>query len=88
MATGQARDTQVVQATGNGNHCFGQSIGGAAELILGNATDLHTGYCVLHPDADPCQAAVVPFLAWLQFGVLRLFSAADVPSPLTAEKPS
>lgn len=73
MTSGPARDPQVVQATRNGDDRIGQSIGGVAELILGNATDLHTGDGVLNSDADPCQAAVVSFLARLQFGVLRLF---------------
>ena len=73
MSSGPARDTQIVQSTGNGDDSIGQSIGGVAELIFGNATDLHSGDSVLHPDADPGQAAVVPFLARLQFGVLRLF---------------
>jgi len=73
MSSGPARDTQIVQATGNLHHSIGQSIGGVAELILGNATDLHPGDGVLHPDANPGQAAVVPFLARLQFNVLRLF---------------
>ena len=73
MSSGPARDTQVVQATSNGDDSIGQSIGGVAELILGNATDLYPGDDVLNPDADPGQAAVVPFLARLQFGVLRFF---------------
>ena len=73
MSSGPARDTQIVQAAGNGDDGIGKALSGVAELILGNATDLHPGDGVLHPDANPGQAAVVPFLARLQFNVLRLF---------------
>ena len=73
MSSGPPGDTQVVQATRNGDHSIGQSIGGVAELILGNATDLHTrdGMLDAHPHA--CQATVMPFLARLQLRVLGLF---------------
>jgi hypothetical protein len=73
MSSGPACDAQVVQATRNGDHNIRQSIGSVAELILGNATDLHARNRMLHPHANASQAAVVPFLARFQFRVLGLF---------------
>jgi hypothetical protein len=73
MAPGAACDAQVVQATGNGHHGVRHSIGDIAELVLGNATDLHTSNRMLHTDPNSSQAAIVPLLARLQLGVLAFF---------------
>lgn len=73
MASGTASAAQVVQATGNLDDDIGQSISGVAELVFGNATNLYPGDGMLHAYPGSRQAAIVPFLTRLQFGVLGLF---------------
>ena len=73
MAAGAPGAAQIVQATGNLNDGVGQSFSSIAELIFGDATDLHASHRMLHAYPRPRQVAIVPFLARLQFRVLGLF---------------
>ena len=73
MSSGTACDAQIVQATGNGDDGIGQSLGGVAESVFGNATDFHASDRMLDAHPHARQAAVVPFLARLQLRVLWFF---------------
>ena len=73
MASGTAGDAQVVQATRNLHDGIREAFGSVAELVFGNATDLHSGNRMLHAHAGASQVAIVPFLARLQFCILGLF---------------
>lgn len=64
MAAGTPGTAQIVQATGDRHDDVGQACSQIAELILGDATDLHAGHGMLDPHPRPRQVAIVPFLAW------------------------
>lgn len=73
MSAGTAIDAQIMQATGDLHDGVGQALGGVAELILGDATDLDAGYRMFDAHARPRQMAIVPFLSRRQWVLLGLF---------------
>ncbi len=73
MAAGAPGAAQIVQTTGNLDDDIGQAFSSIAELIFGDATDLHARDRMLHAYPRPRQVAIVPLLARLQFRILGFF---------------
>jgi len=62
VASRSARNSEIVQPTGDLHGLIRRSICEVAKLIFGNPTDLDPGDGMLHPHADPRQLPVVSFL--------------------------
>ncbi len=73
MATGPPQTAQVVQTTGDFHDEIRQAFGRVAELVFGNATDLHASHRMLHPHSRSRQMAIVALLACCQRMLLGLF---------------
>jgi hypothetical protein len=73
MSAGAAIDAQVMQTTGDLHDGIRQAFGRVAELILGDATNLHARDRVLDAHSRPRQMAIVPFLGRRQRMLLGLF---------------